>query len=229
MKILALESSARAASAAVEIDGRIFERYSDDGLTHSRTLLPLAIAAMEDAGIGVSELDAVAVAAGPGSFTGIRIGVATAKGLAWPENKPTIAVSTLAAMAYTQRDFCGTVCAAMDARRDQFYTALFRFENGKGVRLTEDLALSAAELEAILPSGEIMFVGDGAKKAVESFGRGVLPPEDRILQRASGVLAAIPDFGRTVSAAELLPVYLRLPQAERERNERLLNKEERQI
>ena len=104
MKILALESSARAASAAVEIDGRIFERYSDDGLTHSRTLLPLAIAAMEDAGIGVSELDAVAVAAGPGSFTGIRIGVATAKGLAWPENKPTIAVSTLAAI-YEQFQF----------------------------------------------------------------------------------------------------------------------------
>ena len=131
MKILALETSAKAVSAAVTEDGRVLASgYQDTGLTHSRTLMPIVEHLLRNTGLTVADCDAVAVAAGPGSFTGIRIGVAAAKGLAFAADKPAAAVSTLAAMARNVAFADGLVICAMDARRSQIYNALFLAEDG---------------------------------------------------------------------------------------------------
>ena len=136
MLTLAFESSAKAASAALCEDGRLIsEVIQCSGLTHSRTLLPMAEDLLKNAGTGMKEIDCFAVAQGPGSFTGIRIGIATVKGLAWAAEKPCVGVSTLAAMAWNGVAAGGLVCAVMDARRSEVYNALFRIEDGRPVRL----------------------------------------------------------------------------------------------
>ena len=229
MRILALETSARAVSAAISEDGRILASgYQDTGLTHSRTLMPIVEHLFRNTGLTLRDMDAVAVAAGPGSFTGIRIGVSAAKGLAFSADKPAIAVSTLAAMARNVAFFGGVTVCAMDARRRQVYNALF--ENGEdGVprRLTPDRAIGLAELTEELredPRPRVV-VGDGAPLCAAYLREhGVacrLAPAHLIMQ--SAVSVALAAEGETpVSAQELLPVYLRPPQAvrlaERERS-----------
>ena len=227
MLILALESSAKAASAAVARDGTLLDlRFQNDGLTHSRTLLPMAEDLLKNAGTGMKEIDCFAVAQGPGSFTGIRIGIATVKGLAWAAEKPCVGVSTLAAMAWNGVAAGGLVCAVMDARRSEVYNALFRIEDGRPVRLCPDRAIRLSVLsEELRKMGEAPFlVGDGTELAADFFREQGLdfrmPPENLRWQNAWGV--AMEAAGQKPGTSqELLPVYLRLSQAERERQARL--------
>ena len=221
MLILALESSAKAASVALCRDGVLIAQSQQcSGLTHSCTLLPMAEQMLKNTDTRLADVDAIAVARGPGSFTGVRIGVSTAKGLAWGAQKPAIGVSTLEAMAYhgLAAGEGALVCAAMDARRSQIYNALFEIRGGKPVRLCEDRAISLAEL------GEELLVGDGAQlcynTCLDMGIPAVLAPGNLVSQSAWGVAMAA--FGQTPAPAEeLLPVYLRLSQAERERQARL--------
>ena len=154
VRILALETSAKAASAAVTEDGKLlcFD-YQDTGLTHSRTLMPMAEHLLRTAGFRPADMDAFAAAAGPGSFTGIRIGAAAVKGLAFGADRPAVGVSTLAAMARNVTFAGGLIVCAMDARRSQIYNALFAVRDGAAVRLTEDRAVSLDALAAELSGG----------------------------------------------------------------------------
>ncbi len=228
MLMLALESSAKAASAAVFEDGKLLGvTVENSGLTHSRTLLPMAEDLLRNLDKTVRDIGVVAVAHGPGSFTGLRIGMAEAKGLCWALQIPAVGVSTLEAMAFGGPDMDGTMlCCAMDARRGQVYNALFTVEGGRPRRLTEDRAISIAELEPELLAEKKPWVllGDGAELCYNTLDRGRLAlhlaPEPLRLQNARGVgLAALEREPRPVD--ELLPVYLRLSQAERERQSHL--------
>ena len=225
--ILAFETSAKAASVALlSEDTLLGESYQNTGLTHSQTLLSMAEDLLAACGKTVADVTAVAVAAGPGSFTGVRIGVAAAKGFAWGRELPCYGVSTLEAMALQLGVWQGYVVPTMDARRSQTYTALFRAEGGKLTRLAEDQAISFEELGNLLKNREepIFLVGDGVvlcyntlKEAVPGL---VLPPEHRRHQRAAGVALAAKQMmerGEPGDGASLTPNYLRLSQAERER------------
>ena len=227
MLILAFESSAKAASVALVRDGRLLSQSIQiSGLTHSRTLLPMAEDLLKNADTRVQDVDLLAVAQGPGSFTGVRIGVSTVKGLAWAAEKPCVGVSTLEAMAWHGLAAGGFVCPVMDARRQQVYNALFEIRDGRPVRLCEDRAISLAELAGelrALPS-PVFLVGDGAALTADFLVAEGIPfrtaPDDLLWQDAWGVAMAALDKPH-VSGEELLPVYLRLSQAERERQERL--------
>lgn len=231
MKIIALESSAVTASVAVAEDEKLLaQSFQNSGLTHSATLMPMAADLLENTGLTLDEMDVVAVAAGPGSFTGVRIGVAAAKGLAWPGDKPCAACSTLESMAWQCAHMGGEVCAAMDARRNQVYCARFLAENGELKRLTDDRAMGLDELaEEVRASGEMqILVGDGAhlaQKALEGQGLPcILMPPHLIYQTAWGVARCalrLAREGGLVSAAAMAPSYHRLSQAERERLGRL--------
>ena len=227
MLILAFESSAKAASAALVKDGRLISQYSQcSGLTHSRTLLPMGEDMLKNAELKLSDVDLIAVAHGPGSFTGIRIGVSMVKGLAWAGEKPCVGVSTLEALAWHGLAAGGYVCPVMDARRNQVYNAIFKIENGRPVRVTEDRPIALSELaEEIRALDAPMFlVGDGAElteKYLSEQGLAcTVAPENLRWQSAWGVAMAAMDK-QPGDADSLLPVYLRLSQAERERNERL--------
>lgn len=230
MLTLAFESSAKAASVALMRDEELIaQSFQCSGLTHSRTLLPMAEDMLKNTDISLQDVDSIACAQGPGSFTGIRIGIATVKGLSWALEKPCIGVSTLEAMAWLGVAAGGTVCAVMDARRNQVYNALFRIENGAPVRLTEDRAISLEELgKEIAPLEEPVFlVGDGCKITESYLTGNRIPwrtaPLPLVMQSAWGVaMAARGKSGGSPDA--LLPVYLRLSQAERERQERLAKK-----
>ena len=231
MTILAFETSAKAASAALCREGILLgESYQNTGLTHSQTLLSMAESLMASCGVAAGDIDAVGVAAGPGSFTGVRIGVAAAKGFAWGREIPCVGVSTLAAMAVGFGAWQGYVCPVMDARRSQVYNALFRVDCGKCTRIREDRAISLRDLGEDVKnlSGPIFLVGDGSvlcyNTLLETVPGLVLPPEHRRHQRAAGVAleaARILETGERPSGAELVPNYLRLSQAERERLERM--------
>ena len=233
MTILAFETSAKAASAALFREGVLLgETYQNTGLTHSQTLLSMAESLMASCGVAAGDIDAVGVAAGPGSFTGVRIGVAAAKGFAWGREIPCVGVSTLAAMAVGLGAWQGYVCPVMDARRSQVYNALFRVDCGKCTRIREDRAISLRDLgEDVKNLSEPVFlVGDGSvlcyNTLLETVPGLVLPPEHRRHQRAAGVAleaARILETGARSSGAELVPNYLRLSQAERERLERMEN------
>ena len=201
---------------------------SDCALQHSVRLMDAIENAMAQANLGVSDCDFFCAVTGPGSFTGIRIGVSTAKGLAWGAQKPAIGVSTLEAMAYhgIAAGEGALVCAAMDARRSQIYNALFEIRDGKPRRLCQDRAISLAELGAELKKMQksVFLVGDGAQlcynTCLDMGIPAVLAPGNLVVQSAWGVAMAA--FGQTPAPAEeLLPVYLRLSQAERERQARL--------
>ena len=227
MLTLAFESSAKAASVALCEDGRLISQVIQcSGLTHSRTLLPMAEDLLRNSETEMKQIDCFAVAQGPGSFTGIRIGIATVKGLAWAADKPCIGVSTLAAMAWNGVAAGGLICAVMDARRSEVYNALFRIEDGRPVRLCPDRAISLSALtEELRERGEAPFlVGDGTELASAFFREQHLehrvPPENLRWQNAWGV--AMEAAGKELcTSQELLPVYLRLSQAERERQARL--------
>ena len=229
MTILALETSAKAASCAVIREGApVASAFQATGLTHSRTLMPMVEAMLRNSEMTLADVDAVAVAAGPGSFTGLRIGVAAVKGLAWAADKPCVAVSTLEAMAAPLAAFPGTVICAMDARRQQIYNALFRCGGGL-TRLVQDRAIALEELAAELDAEtRYTVVGDGARLCTDFLtARGfacALAPGHLLLQSAVGVGLVgerLALEGRTCTAQELCPVYLRLSQAERERLARL--------
>ena len=230
MLILAFETSAKAASVALLDDQKLLgESYQNTGLTHSQTLMVMAEDLLKQCGKTVSDVTAVAVAEGPGSFTGVRIGVAAAKGFAWGGQLPCYGVSTLESMAETLGVYEGHVCACMDARRNQVYNAIFLAEDGKLERFSEDRAIALSDLQSELEhiDGPIFLVGDGAaltyntlKDAVPNL---ILPPEHRMHQRASGVaIVAAKEMaaGASGDANALTPNYLRLSQAERERLEK---------
>ena len=230
MLILAFETSAKAASVALTENGKLLgEAYQNTGLTHSQTLMVMAEDTLKQCGKSAAEVEAVAVAAGPGSFTGVRIGVAAAKGFAWGKELPCYGVSTLEAMAESLGVYEGFVCACMDARRSQVYNAVFSAEGGKLTRITDDRAIALAELKEELKKAEkpVFLVGDGAvlcyNTLKEEVSNLVLPPEHRIHQRAVGVAILaqrMADAGIAPSGGELNPNYLRLSQAEREKMER---------
>ena len=231
MLTLAFESSAKAASVALLRDGSLISQYSQcSGLTHSRTLLPMAEDLLKNAEMNLSDIDLFAVAHGPGSFTGIRIGVSTVKGLAWACDKPCVGVSTLESMAWHGLAAGGLICPVMDARRQQVYNALFEIREGKPFRLTEDRPLSLAELCEELRSQKAVpfLVGDGAALTARFLEKEGLPfrmaPENLLWQSAWGVGMAALDKTPGDSQS-LLPVYLRLSQAERERQERMKTEE----
>ena len=227
MLILAFETSAKAASVALHDGAKLLgESYQNTGLTHSQTLMVMAEDLLKQCGYTAKDVTHVAVAAGPGSFTGVRIGVAAAKGLAWGLQVPCHGVSTLASMAENLGIYEGVVCACMDARRNQVYNALFRAEQGTLHRLTEDRAISLAELGAELErmEGPVYLVGDGSTLTKQTLAdRVILPAEHRMHQRAAGVaLVAAAEIatGVAADAESLQPNYLRLSQAEREKLER---------
>lgn len=227
MLILAFESSAKPASAALVKDGQLLSQYMQcSTLTHSRTLLPMAEDMLKNAELRLSDVDLIAVAHGPGSFTGIRIGVSTVKGLAWAAEKPCVGVSTLEAMAWHGLAVGGYICPVMDARRSQVYNALFKIENGRPVRMTEDRPIALEELakEVTALGAPVFLIGDGAALCFEYFTAHGVPcvmaPDNLRWQDAWGVAMAAADK-TPGNADELLPVYLRLSQAERERQERL--------
>ena len=227
MRILAFETSAKAASVALTEDGKLLgESYQNTGLTHSQTLMVMAQDLLKSCGFTPSQVEGIAVAAGPGSFTGVRIGVAAAKGFAWGAQLPCWGVSTLEAMALNLGIHNGYVLPVMDARRAQVYNALFQAREGKLTRLCPDRAISLEELGREIKNlpEPVFLVGDGSvlcyntlKEAVPAL---VLPPEHRMHQRATGVALAAQRMradGEGGNAAQLAPNYLRLSQAERER------------
>lgn len=227
MLILAFESSAKAASVALCRDGHLVSQYSQcSGLTHSRTLLPMAEDMLKNAELTLRDVDLIAVAHGPGSFTGIRIGVSTVKGLAWAGDTPCVGVSTLEAMAWHGLAAGGVVCPVMDARRSQVYNALFEIRDGRPQRLCPDRPIALAELAEDVKKldAPVFLVGDGAAITKAFFDAQGIPcrvaPENLLWQDAWGVAMAAMDK-EPGNADSLLPVYLRLSQAERERQERL--------
>ena len=235
MLILAFETSAKAASVALlEEHTLLAECYCNTGLTHSQTLMVMAENLLAQCGKTPQDVTDVAVAAGPGSFTGVRIGVAAAKGFAWGRQLPCWGVSTLEAMAEAVGIYQGYVCPVMDARRSQVYNALFQAQEGRLLRTAQDRAISLEELgeELAQLNGPIFLVGDGSRLTYQTLSSRlpnlILPPEHRMHQRAVGcglVAARRIATGETADAAQLVPNYLRLSQAERER----LEKEEKKI
>jgi len=238
LNILAFETSAKPVSVALLTgDGCVVAaEFENAGLTHSVTLMPMAERVLRAAGLTVADIDCFAVAAGPGSFTGLRIGAGTVKGLAWAAEKPCAAVSTLLAMAELHPGFDGIVCCAMDARRSQVYTACFDTADGTVNRLSPDAALSLAELAEQLQAfaRPILLVGDGAALAAEYLAEHAselsvtVPEGEERFQRADGVALAAwraqsggaADGVAITDANGLTLNYLRLAQAEREKRER---------
>lgn len=230
MLLLAFETSAKAGSVALMQEDRLLaESYQNSGLTHSQTLLSMAESMIKSCDLTPQDVQAVAVAAGPGSFTGVRIGVAAAKGFSWGLEIPCCGVSTLEAMAENLGIYEGTVVCVMDARRSQVYNALFRAEKGVLTRMTPDRAISLAELKGELSeiSGPLYLVGDGSNLTNQTLQNTIanliLPPEHRLHQRAAGVAMVAErmlENGEICDAESLQPNYLRLSQAERERLER---------
>ncbi len=229
MRILAFDSTATAASVALSDDGKVLtEFFVNAGLTHSRTLVPMLDAALKNTDSDLKSVDALAISNGPGSFTGVRIGVAVAKGIAFAENLPCYEVSTLEAMAYNLVLTDCLVCSVMDARCAQVYNGLFEIKYGEVVRLCEDRALAIADLKAELverySDKRIILVGDGAelcfKEFIDTNLSVELAPDALRFQKASSVAAAAFDKVnkglKSKEAGALLPAYLRLSQAERE-------------
>ena len=219
-----MESSAKPASVAVCRDGTLLGQYfQNSGLTHSRTLMAMMESLLKNLEVSISEIDLVAVARGPGSFTGVRIGVSAAKGLAWGASLPVCGVSTLEAMAYQTPETGMIVCPVMDARRSQVYNALFEWrDNSAPSRLSEDRAISLDELATGLKTQNkpILLLGDGAEMCFDFLSAAGLScrlaPGLMRYQTAYGVALASANNG-SIPAAELEPSYLRPSQAERAR------------
>ncbi len=225
--ILGIDSSAITASCAVcDGDKIVAEQFLNTAHTHSETLLPMVRDMLRGAGLALSDMESIAVTTGPGSFTGLRIGISCVKGMCAGAGLPCVSVSTLETIARNFRELDGVICACMDARRKQVYNALFKSENGVITRLCEDRAISVEELFAEVShfKEKIFLAGDGAGLAYREFGElgenpaRLAPPLLRY-QRGSGVCFAAAGKPR-ISPDALMPSYLRIPQAERERNEK---------
>ncbi len=226
MTIFGLDSAGKTAGVAVLQDGRlIYESYLSTGHTHSETLLCLCKNALDAVGMKTADIDVFAAAAGPGSFTGLRIGLAAVKGLAFVHDTPCAAVSTLEALAYTA-GIDGTFLCALDARRKEVYWSAFCRKDGAVQRLCPDQSGPAASLAEFIAEqdGPVWIMGDGAEIVLAAVGQDCgakLFPEDYRLGRAGGVCRAAYASGETIPAPALTPDYHRLSQAERERAERL--------
>lgn len=236
MKILAVDSSAIVASAALCEDGKLLAEYTvNNKNTHSETLLPMIESLLSFFSLGVENIDLFAVSSGPGSFTGVRIGAATIKGLAFASGKRCVGVSTLEALAYNLRFDKGLICPVMNARRSQVYTALFRSDGETVTRLMPDDALAISELDAILAQygEEVALVGDGYEITERGFTHTPLRyvPE-RLRHQSAFSVAEVAllkhNEGNSHSDAELCVDYLRPSQAERERAEREQKEKENQ-
>lgn len=228
MNVLALESSAITASACVVSNKKVSAvQTQTTGHTHSETLLPMAKKVLESASLTVDDIDLFAVSAGPGSFTGVRIGISSIKGLAFGKNKPVASVSSLEALAYNLDGFDGIVCPVMDARRSQVYTAIFK----NGERLSPDMLIKTDELCKMLENynEKIYFVGDGFELATKEIKLHNIIPTPIALRNQSAVSVALVGLKNyeggidIKSDLDIAPIYLRASQAERERNERLKN------
>ena len=231
MLICSVDSSATPASVCLFEDDKIVaEYYLNTGFTHSQTLMAMLESVLKISGKRADDIDLYAVNSGPGSFTGVRIGVSAVKGMAYAQDKPCVEGSTLESMAYNCLGSHTIVCACMDARRKQVYHGLFRVDGDRIERLCEDKAIAIEELLIGLPNGEeIILVGDGAElvsQSAEDPAVKLAPPNLRYQRASSVALAAVETYnrGEAVSPAALMPRYLRLSQAERERNAKL-NKE----
>ena len=230
MKILAFDGTAKAATVAVTEDEKILGYYTiDNGLTQSELLLPMAENLLDSLKISFDDIDIFATSVGPGSFTGVRIGVSLVKGLAFGKNKPCVGVSTLEALAENLSPLCGVIVPCMDARRGQVYSATFICDGKEMKRLTPDRAIALKDLAAELKgyNQPIYLSGDGyeiARKILRSEGVTLCDtPELLILENAVSVAkVALKKYesGESESDIELSPIYLRMPQAERERLER---------
>ncbi len=229
MIVLAVDASGPVAGMAISKDGHIvYEAVQDNGKTHSVTLMPMIDGAMEAAGLGIHEIDLLACVAGPGSFTGVRIGVCAVQALGEATGKKCLALDALEVLAMGQWGFEGTVCPILDARRGQVYAAAFRFEETVLTRMMDDAALPLEDYLASLPGeGRLLFVGDGVAahgpRVKTLLGeRALVAPSHRarIMPGAACLLTEIRQ-GEAVDAASLAPIYLRRPQAEREREERI--------
>lgn len=235
MKILAVDCTAKPASVAILEEGKVLgSAYTNTGLTHSQTLVPMVESVLQNAQVPLTDIETFAINAGPGSFTGVRIGVAALKGLAFSEKKNCVPVSTLESCAYNFQGLPGLedvlICPAMDARRNQVYTALFQWKEGRAERLMEDRAIPISELLSYLAEkGQpVLFVGDGAELVYEAAQETALEvflaPELLRYQNAAAVAACaeakLAEGFEPVCSDDILPVYLRAPQAERELKKR---------
>lgn len=226
MRILAVDTSAVTASAAIAEDGKLVACTElRTKMTHSQTILPMITDLLKNSALAPGDMDAVAVNVGPGSFTGVRIGVSAVKGLCFAENIPCIPISTLESIAYNLMGLPleGVICAVMDARCAQVYTALFTVEGETVERLTPDEAISIENLKNRLISlkKSVFLVGDGASLCYNTLRSEVpslyLAPDRLLYQNAAGVAAAAGSHLTEMCTADALqPLYLRLPQAERE-------------
>ena len=220
MLILGIDTSAVTCSVALlENRNMLSTRSVTHGMTHSETLLPMISEVLAESDKKISQLDCIAIAAGPGSFTGLRIGISTVKGLAISQNIPCVSVSTLEGLATNARHYEGiTVCALMDARRGEFYQAFFRIEKGNAVRICEDRAVNGEKIaEEMKKESKLIILGDGAEKFVSlfpSYQKYLAPKEIRFQNGES--IAYLGEAGELQSCQSLSPTYLRLPQAERE-------------
>lgn len=236
MITMAFDSTAKAASVAVCKGDKLLGSFSiDNGLTHSELLLPMAEGLIKNLGFSFSDIELFACTTGPGSFTGVRIGTALVKGLALEKNIPCVGISTLEALAENLSPLPGVIVPVMDARRGQFYTAVFESCGSDMKRLTEDLAISAEELAKLLSeySDSIYFVGDGyysAHKRLTDLGITLCNTPELLINENAAACAklAIKKYERGEYTSDILlaPTYLRMPQAERERLEREKQKEE---
>ena len=224
MLILGIDTAAAPCCAAVydtDKQQTLGSFVINNKLTHSVTLMPVVSDLLRNSGITTEDIDLFAVANGPGSFTGLRIGISAVKGMVFAVSKPCAAVSTLEAMAYNVAMCDGIVCASIDARCNQVYTATFLNDNGTVTRLTDEECLKSDELAARLSEydGDIILVGDGAqlvKKAADEQGIDTrLAPDPLRFQTGYGVCLAAMNAER-IAPEQLMPMYLKLPQAQRE-------------
>ena len=240
MKILCLDSTAKVATAAILSDERVLAEYTVDGArSHSELMLPMLRSLLTSTGLDADDIDLFACTVGPGSFTGVRIGVSVIKGIAFGRNKPCAAVSTLEALAENTAGMSGLICPVMDARRAQVYNALFERRDGVLHHLTPDRAIGLSELgEELLrdhANTPVLLVGDGvtvARDALLSAGVTLGEVPSLLLSQNAAALGRVAlrmaKSGQTVTDEALRPIYLRMPQAERERLERLEKEKQNQ-
>ena len=228
MKILAIDSTAIVASVALCEDEKLIALYTvNNGNTHSETLLPKVESILKEAKLTPADIELFAVSNGPGSFTGVRIGCATVKGLTFGRNTPCVGVSTLEALAYNLKGSDGILCPVMNARRNQVYNALFRFEGDRLVRLCEDRAIAISELSEELSdkSEKVYLSGDGViitAPAIPADKLGFTHPVMAHQNAYSVAMCALEAYrsGNYTTDIDLAPTYLRPSQAERERMEK---------
>ncbi len=232
MKILGIDSSGLVASAAIADEKNIIAEFTvNNKQTHSQTLLPMIEKVVDMSGIELEQIDAIAIAAGPGSFTGLRIGSATAKGIGLALKKPVVSVPTLDGLAYRVSVFDGIICPIMDARRNQVYTGIYKMDKGNLVCLSEQKAVDIHEIMEELEKYDekVIFLGDGVEVQRETiekeFKKEYCFAPIHLSKQSAAAVAVLGDIyfnqGKAEDAAEHKPIYLRKSQAEREREERL--------